>query len=183
MRIISGEARGRKLLSPKGLEVRPTADRFRETLFDIIGPDIRGSAFLDLFAGSGAVGIEALSRGAESAVFVDNSPAAAKTIEKNIDLVKFWNRSLVLEADCLDALENLAGKRRTFDYIFMDPPYYQNLCQVCLDAVRELSLLRDGGLIIIEKASDEDLSPVEGFVQSRIKEYTTTTFVFFVKEE
>ena len=182
MRVISGEARGRRLLSPKGLEVRPTADRFRETVFDIIGPDIRGGAFLDLFAGSGAVAIEALSRGAESAVFVDNSPAATEVIEKNIALVKCRSRSLVLEADCLEALETLAKKRRSFDYIFMDPPYYQDLCPACLEAVRYWGLLRDGGLIVIEKASDEALPHVEGFVQSKVKEYTTTTFVFLRKE-
>ena len=182
MRVISGEARGRKLLSPKGLAVRPTGDRFRETLFDIIGPDIRDSAFLDLFAGSGAIGIEALSRGAESAVFVDNSPDAVRVIEKNIDLVRYRGRSLVLGTDCLEALRSLSEKGRSFDYIFMDPPYRLNLCTAVLRAIGDLSLLRAGGLVIAEQASDEELPEAAGFVRSRIKEYTATRFVFLIRE-
>ncbi|MCL2350907.1 MAG: 16S rRNA (guanine(966)-N(2))-methyltransferase RsmD [Firmicutes bacterium] len=181
MRVIAGEARGRRLLSPAGLEVRPTADRFRETLFDIIGPDIIGRAFLDLFAGSGAVGIEALSRGAEFAAFADNSPAAAKVIEKNIALVKYQSKSLVLEADCLEALRVLAEGGRSFDFIFMDPPYHKNLCPACLKRVWDLGLLREDGLIVVEKAPDEELPDAEGFVKARVKGYRATEFVFLRK--
>ncbi|MCL2461657.1 MAG: 16S rRNA (guanine(966)-N(2))-methyltransferase RsmD [Defluviitaleaceae bacterium] len=181
MRVISGAARGRKLLSPDGLETRPTADRFRETLFDIIGPDIRGGAFLDLFSGSGAIGVEAISRGAESAVFVDNSPAALKIIEKNIGLVKFQAQSLVLAMDCLEALRFLAEKGRMFDYIFMDPPYHRNLCPVCLEAIGKLGLLREGGIVIIERASDEEVPTPVDFERYRVKEYRATAFDFMRK--
>jgi 16S rRNA (guanine966-N2)-methyltransferase len=127
MRVIAGTYRSRILKSLKGPALRPTSDRLRETLFNVLGAGIAGSRFLDIFAGTGAVGIEALSRGAAEAVFIESHPPAAKLIRSNLDSLGIQSRTTVLAADALRGLEMLASKwqpRETpFAYVFLDPPY------------------------------------------------------------
>jgi 16S rRNA (guanine(966)-N(2))-methyltransferase RsmD len=127
MRVIGGSKRGRRLRTAPGLEVRPTSDRLRETLFNVLAPRIEGSRFLDLCAGSGAVGIEALSRGAAGVTFVERAPRVCLTIEKNLSDLDFSfgedEASRILKTDVLAALRKLAKQSQRFDIIFFDPPY------------------------------------------------------------
>ena len=161
MRVISGTARGCGLVSPKGLATRPTADRTKESLFNILG-DIRGVKFLDLFAGSGSVGIEALSRGAELAVFVDSSKECAEYINKNLIKTKLSNKAEVhIKSDALKTLDRfyleglLIEKIRFFDIIFLDPPYERP--EEFLTAIlrKSLNILDEDGFCVIEWQRDE----------------------------
>jgi 16S rRNA (guanine966-N2)-methyltransferase len=127
MRIIAGTYRSRILKSLRGLALRPTSDRLRETLFNVLGPAVSGSRFLDLFAGTGAVGIEAISRGASEVVFIENHAPAAVLIGKNLDSLGVRSGATVLGVDALRGLETLAARRKSgsspFDFVFLDPPY------------------------------------------------------------
>jgi len=127
MRIIAGKYRSRILKSLKGLALRPTSDRLRETLFNVLGPGVVGSRFLDVFAGTGAVGIEALSRSAAEAIFIENHAPAAKLIRHNLDSLKITAGYTILAADALTALQKLAARHTSstppIDFVFVDPPY------------------------------------------------------------
>jgi 16S rRNA (guanine966-N2)-methyltransferase len=126
MRVIAGQYRSRILKSLKGLALRPTSDKLRETLFNVLGQEIAGAHFIDLFAGTGAVGIEALSRGAAGVVFIENHAPAAALIRKNLQLLAIRTGATVLSSDALRGLQTLAARdsaQPTFDYVFLDPPY------------------------------------------------------------
>ncbi|HXJ04778.1 MAG TPA: 16S rRNA (guanine(966)-N(2))-methyltransferase RsmD [Candidatus Acidoferrum sp.] len=127
MRIIAGKYRSRILKSLKGLALRPTSDRLRETLFNVLGPAVAGSRFLDVFAGTGAVGIEALSRGAADVTFIENHAPAAKLIRQNLDSLKITTDYTILASDAITALQKLAARHTSstppFDFVFVDPPY------------------------------------------------------------
>jgi 16S rRNA (guanine966-N2)-methyltransferase len=161
LRIIAGKFRGRKLKSPPSLDTRPTSDRLRETLFNVVAPRIRGVRFLDLCAGSGAVGIEALSRGAAHATFVDRSPRMSVLIEANLDLCRVTEAEVaVVTSDALEFLRK-AVKRGSegWDLIFFDPPYAENYLAV-LEALGGVAseLLRDEGLLIVEHYHKNELA-------------------------
>jgi len=153
LRIIAGRYRGRKLKSPPSLETRPTSDRLRETLFNVIAPRIKGARFLDLCAGSGAVGIEALSRGAEHATFVDRSRQMDGLIEANLDLCRTADGEVtVLTSDALEFLRKTVKRRpETWDIVFFDPPYSENYLPV-LEAFGGFAseLLGPEGLLVVE---------------------------------
>lgn len=127
MRVIAGKYRSRILKSLKGLALRPTSDRLRETLFNVLGPGVVGSRFVDVFAGTGAVGIEALSRSAAEVIFIENHPPAAKLIRSNLDSLKIISGATILGFDALRGLEMLASRHKSstppVDYVFLDPPY------------------------------------------------------------
>jgi 16S rRNA (guanine966-N2)-methyltransferase len=123
MRVIAGKYKSRKLAAPPGIATRPTSDRLRETLFNVVAPGIEGSVWLDLFAGSGAVGIEALSRGARSAYFVESAAAAARTIRKNLHTLEIDEGAEVMERDVAATLRMLDSQAVTCDFVFLDPPY------------------------------------------------------------
>ena len=146
MRIISGTARGRKLKALPGYSVMPTSDMVKESIFNIIQFDIEGRRVLDLFAGTGQLGIEALSRGAGSAVFVDSSREAGRIIMENLKICGFTDSAAV---HIRDALKYLAGKE-TFDLIFVDPPYDTNLAGTAISKIIEFDKLNENGIIICE---------------------------------
>jgi len=123
MRIISGAFRGLRLRTLKGGNLRPTSDQLRETLFDVLGPDVSGSAFLDTYAGSGAVGLEALSRGAREVVFIEHHRAAAELVRKNLQALGIIAGFRLMTCSTLTGLERLELEGRRFDYVFLDPPY------------------------------------------------------------
>ncbi len=152
MRIIAGSARGRQLKTPRGSETtRPTTDKVREAIFGALQFEIPQSRVLDLFAGSGAMGIEALSRGADFAVFVDADRAAAALVRENLKELGMQEQAQVLQMDYSSALRVL---REPFDFIFLDPPYHAGLYQPAIDAVIELGLLAPGGKIVAEHEED-----------------------------
>jgi len=153
MRIVAGQARGRKLAAPPGREVRPTSDRVREALFSILGPAVRGARVLDLFAGSGALGIEALSRGAAHAVFVDRAGAAVATVRRNLEATGFTARARVVRADALRALDRLGREGAAFDLAFVDPPYSGGLREAALARLVARGVLAAAGRVVVEHAT------------------------------
>ncbi len=169
MRVISGSARGKKLISVEGLDVRPTLDRVKESIFNMIAFDIPGARVLDLFCGSGALGIEALSRGAEKAVFVDKSEASLSCTKQNLKDTRLLERAEVIKSDSIIFLKDTDEK---FDIIFIDPPYKENLYSDVLFAILERNLLKEDGKIIIEAGID-DVPEVtrENFSEIRAKKY------------
>ncbi len=183
MRIIAGTARRLPLKTLEGKHTRPTTDRIKETLFNILQQDIPGSCFLDLFAGSGQIGLEALSRGARLAVFVDNHKKACACIEENIRFTHFEEKSRLISMDALPALKSMEGKE-AFDLIFMDPPYGQGLEIQALAYLGSSSLLKPDGMIIVEASLDADFSDVSSLGVRIVKEkrYKTNQHIFFTKE-
>ena len=170
MRVIAGTYRSRILKSLKGPALRPTSDRLRETLFNVLGPEVRGSRFLDLFAGTGAIGIEALSRGAAEAVFVENHAAAAALIRRNLASLGVRNGATVLGLDALRGLALLASRKKLpstrFDYIFLDPPYARaNEYARVLESLGSGYLLAPGGVVIAEHRRSFDLPEEAGAFQ------------------
>lgn len=181
MRVIAGEARSLPLKTVKTNEVRPTTDKIKETLFNMLMPYLNGCRFLDLFAGSGAIGIEAISRGAQRCVFVDNNRASQKCIEDNLAFTKFTDRSELLKTDVGSALVRL-DSREQFDIIFMDPPYNKDLEKEALTAIAKSHLLAEDGLIVVEASRETDLSYVEGlgFRVTKDKIYKTNRHLFLM---
>lgn len=184
MRIIAGSARSLPLKTVEGMDTRPTTDRIKETLFNILQQEVSGSYFLDLFAGSGQIGLEALSRGANYCVFVENGKKAAKCIEENIAFTKFTKESQLMVADARSAIAMLEGKY-TFDIIFMDPPYRMGLEAEVLRALSYSSILKPDTIIVVEADLDTDFDFVEdlGFTITKYKKYKTNAHVFLRAKE
>jgi len=179
MRIIAGTARSLPLRTPEGTDTRPTTDRIKETLFNIIQDEVPGSWFLDLFAGSGQIGLEAVSRGAQYAVFVDNGKKPIACIEDNIRFTKFEKVTKLYPIEVLGALRAMEGKYR-FDLIFMDPPYKKGIEQEVLRYLASSSLLKEDTTIIVEAALETDFGYLEeyGLELVRIKTYKTNEHAF-----
>ena len=156
MRIISGKSRGRKLFAPDGLDTRPTTDRVKESMFNLIIPYLPAKTVLDLFAGSGALGIEALSRGSEKCTFLDTDKAALLIIKKNLELARETENSDVLS---MDALTYLTRANTKFDLIFLDPPYNKGLLTKALELIFEKNLLSDSGVIVAESEFGKEEPP------------------------
>jgi 16S rRNA (guanine966-N2)-methyltransferase len=150
VRIIGGRLRGRKLQTFKGSEVRPTADRVREALFNILGRQYMGANVLDLFAGTGALGIEALSRGAQTAVFVDNNFRSLDVLRKNLDRCALLNCSRAIQWDIARSLACLNGYPETFNIVFLDPPYHCGLVPMTLRHLQASGCLASGALLVAE---------------------------------
>lgn len=147
MRVITGSARGVRLLTPNGLNTRPTAERVKEAVFSIVQFEIEGRSVLDLFAGTGQMGIEALSRGARDAVFVDASRDAANLVRENLKRARLSNQAQVVQSDYWTYLSTC---HRQFDLIFLDPPYAEDFLEKSLQKISEIDILTDGGIIICE---------------------------------
>ena len=183
MRVIAGSAKRLQLKTLEGTDTRPTTDRIKETLFNMIAPSIFGSVFLDLFSGSGGIGIEALSRGAKEAVFVEKNPRAMECVRENLKTTKLSHKAVTLTKDVLTALYQLEGEK-TFDYIFMDPPYHQKLEQKVLEYLSGSELVYEDTVIIVEASKDTDFSylPDLGFYVMKEKVYKTNKHIFIEKE-
>ncbi len=184
MRIIAGEWRGRRLGAPKGLDVRPTGDRARETLFDILGDRVVGARFLDLFAGTGAVGLEALSRGAAGAVLVENHPPALTALRANVEALGAASRARVLAGGWQTMLRLLAREEASFDILFADPPYDTDLGEACLRSPEAGAMLIKRGVAVVEhrKSSPPPEAPL-GFRMTRSRRAGEAVFSFYTREE
>ncbi|MCM1190914.1 MAG: 16S rRNA (guanine(966)-N(2))-methyltransferase RsmD [Butyrivibrio sp.] len=178
MRVIAGTAGSLPLKTPEGLDTRPTTDRIKETLFNMLQPDIPGAVFVDLFSGSGAIGIEALSRGAERAYFVDNSPKALACIQQNLTFTKTANRAIVLKQDVCSALSGI--RERKVDIVFMDPPYDRELEKDVLALLKGMSYVTEDTLIIVEASLETKFLYLAeyGFYMEKDKRYKTNRHVF-----
>ncbi|MCR4716335.1 MAG: 16S rRNA (guanine(966)-N(2))-methyltransferase RsmD [Lachnospiraceae bacterium] len=180
LRVIAGEARRLQLKSLDGKNTRPTLDRIKETLFNIIQPDISNSIFVDLFSGTGQMAIEALSRGAAYAYLVEMNKNAVSVINYNLEHTKYTDKSEVLAVDVNTAIRRLSDKGVVADYIYIDPPYLEQHDERVLSELSRSSLLGDDTLVIVEAKLDTDFSFTEGMGYSieRIKEYKTNKHIF-----
>lgn len=179
MRVISGSAKRLQLKTLDGIDTRPTTDRIKETLFNMIAPGLYDCMFLDLFAGSGGIGIEALSRGAMEAVFVERNPKAMSYVKENLKYTKLNHKAITMSMDVMTALYKLEGEKE-FDYIFMDPPYGQGMEEAVFSYLSESSLLSEEGIIILETSIDSEYDYLEemGLSIIRTKEYKTNKHIF-----
>lgn len=178
MRVIAGAARSLPLKAPDGPGTRPTTDRIKETLFNMLQPYTQGSVFVDMFAGSGAIGIEALSRGAKKAYFIDNAAAALGCIQDNLAFTKFADKAVVIKQDAVSALHNIFEKE--VDILFMDPPYGQELEKSVLFALKGCRYITKNTLIIVEAELKTDFSFAEelGYSIEKEKKYKTNKHLF-----
>ena len=165
MRVIAGLYRGRRLRTIPGLDTRPTADRLRETLFNVLSPRIQGAYFLDVCAGSGAVGIEALSRGASHVVFVEQSRVACGIIKENLAPLGAEKKTEIVNRDASVAINALAVRSQKFDIIYFDPPYDSNLYSEAIPLIEGGGLLNDDAILVVEHRAKAPLEPCYGSLQ------------------
>ena len=178
MRVITGSARGRKLLTPENYDIRPTTDNVKESIFNIIQFDIEGRRVLDLFAGTGQLGIECLSRGAESAVFVDQDREAVRIVKDNLKACGL--KGTVIQQDAKTFLHSCSP----FDIIFVDPPYDSNLYETVLETVNSIDLLTDGGIMVCESRRERAMPEmVAPYKKRREYNYGRVKLCLYVKEK
>ena len=184
MRVIAGSARHLKLKTIEGMGTRPTTDRIKETLFNMLSFYVEESRFLDLFSGSGGIGIEALSRGASQAVFVEQNRKAAACIEENLNHTHLREKAVVMSKDVMTALRILEDKKQAFDYIFMDPPYGKLLEKEAVLYLDGSVLCDENTTIIIESDLDTEFSWImdTGFTITKEKIYKTNKHTFHQKK-
>ena len=180
MRVITGKARGINLKTPEGLQTRPTTDRVKEAMFSIIHFDVPGAKVLDLFGGTGQLGIEALSRGASTAVFIDAREEACKLIRENLKRTKLEQHGRVVRADYLEYIRRC---REKFDIILLDPPYAEVFLENALKAITEIDILQSGGIIVAERPVEKEL-PFEfaGYTHSKDYKYGKTLLTLYRKD-
>ena len=180
MRVITGKARGVTLKTPEGMQTRPTTDRVKEALFSIIQFEIPGAAVLDLFGGTGQLGIEALSRGAKRAVFVDAADSACRLIRENLKRTKLEQDAQVVKSDYLSYLSRC---RETFQIILLDPPYAEVFLENALKLITEIDILQSGGIIVAERPVGKELPwDFDGFTRSKDYKYGSTLLTLYRKD-
>ncbi|MCL6638880.1 MAG: 16S rRNA (guanine(966)-N(2))-methyltransferase RsmD [Firmicutes bacterium] len=180
MRVIAGTAKKRRLKAPRGLALRPTCDRVKEALFNILADRVPGCDFLDLFAGTGNVGIEALSRGAGSAVFVEKEHKNTKIIVENLKNTGLLPSSRVMRREAREAVAHLGAEGLTFDLVFMDPPYRTGLAQETLERVAAGGILKGNATVIVETGQNEDMPrETAGLTLIRQERYGDTMLSFY----
>lgn len=180
MRIIAGEYKGRRLDSLEGMDIRPTSDKVRESLFNILGNAVIDSVFLDLFGGTGGVGIEALSRGAKHVVFVDASSKSIKVLKGNLERLNINKNVEVYNTDYTTAISKLHKYGKEFDIIFIDPPYRVGIAEAALKEIDKHPIIKQSGLIIVEHDSRDEMPERLGrLYKHRTKKYGNTTLSFY----
>lgn len=181
MRIISGIAKGKRLKAPPGNDTRPITDMIKEALFNVLGQDVKNAKFLDLFAGSGSVGIEALSRGAAMAIFIDNNQIAIKTIRDNLSNSNLPANFEIYKNDVMVAVEMLKKRQILFDYIYVDPPFTQEKIFVrVMSALDEANILNINGTLIIRTPRKMDLkASFKNLTRFRLNNYGESTLNYY----
>lgn len=177
MRIISGRARGTKLMTLEGLDTRPTTDRVKESLFNLLQYDFYNKRILDLFAGSGALGLEAISRGAESAIFVDMNKASIEIIRKNAEKTRSLEEAKLVQGECVSAIHRL--EREAIDLIFMDPPYSKDYVEPVLQAIINDGILKIDGIIVIEHAKNDVWNLPDALELVKTRTYGITSLTIY----
>ena len=179
MRVITGKARGVNLKTPEGMQTRPTADRVKEALFSVINFDIPGARVLDLFGGTGQLGIEALSRGAETATFVDAREESCRLIRENLKRTKLEGQGRVIRSDYLEYLNRC---KEQYDIILLDPPYAEVFLENALKRITEIDILHSNGIIVTERPLGKELSwEFDGYTRSRDYKYGKTLLTIYRK--
>lgn len=180
MRIITGSAKGVKLNAPRGLGTRPTTDRVKESVFNILGDIVVDAKVLDIFAGTGNLGLEALSRGAAAAVFIDNSIESINSIKANAQHTKLNEHAEIYKNDVIRALDRFVETSRSFDLIFCDPPYNQGLIHLVLEKIARSSILNPGGILVMEHSKHEKIADEYNTLQLRRVERYGETLISFL---
>ncbi|UZW12377.1 16S rRNA (guanine(966)-N(2))-methyltransferase RsmD [Clostridium pasteurianum] len=184
MRIIAGLAKGRKLLSPEGMETRPTLDRIKESIFSIIQNDVPYATVLDVFAGTGSLGLEAVSRGAKQCYLIDKSPITFPLLKKNVENLKFQNVCRCLNMDSYNALYKLSDDKCIFNLIFIDPPYMKNMIPKAVEIIDDKNLLHRDGVIATKIDSSEEIYSGNGNINLvDFRKYGNTTVCFYRYKE
>lgn len=183
MRIIAGSARGTQLLAPRGMDTRPTQDKVKESLFSMIQWDLPDASVLDLFAGSGALALESLSRGAAEAVLVDKSRDALDCIRKNISKLRMQEKTTLLACDWEQALTKCAALGKTFDLVFLDPPYRMTELGDMCRKMLEMGLLSPGALLVLEHRTGIEPAMDRCFVPEKRRTYGETEIHFYRLED
>ncbi len=180
MRVIAGKARRINLCSLPGNETRPTQDRTKETLFNVLNPYIADCNFLDLFSGSGAIGIEALSRGCKQAIFVEKNPSAVQCIRTNLKNTKLEQNAIIYTMDAMSCIKKLESENKVFDIIFMDPPYNHEFEKDILHVLNESKIIHDETIIVVEASNETSFEYLTDtrFCIYRTKQYKTNQHVF-----
>ncbi len=183
MRVITGTAKGKRLLVPKDERVRPTTDRIKETLFNIINSYVRDAVIIDCFAGTGGIGIEALSRGARQAYFIDNHRESIQLIKKNLEITRLEQKGTVLPIETSSALTSLAHKDVKADIIFMDPPYHLNIISSLIEIISQNTLLAEDGIIIAEHDNGIELEDhIGSFTKVDQRDYGITVMSYYKEQ-
>lgn len=183
MRVIAGELKGKKLFSIKGKALRPTSDKVREAIFDILQDRLKGKRVLDLFAGTGALGIEALSRGAEKGVFVENNRHSLSVLRRNIEECRLKAKAEILACEVSAGIKILKSRGEAFELVFMDPPYSRGLVKETLQALGPSTLISSEALIIVEHSRREDLLPFPPFQIIDSRRYGSTCVSFLQRKD
>ena len=182
MRIIAGSARGHRIKAPDGSGTRPTTDKIREAMFSILFDKVVDAKVLDIFAGTGAIGIESLSRGAKSAIFIDHNHICCDIIRENLDKTKLKSNATVFCNDSFRAMEMLSKKGEKFDIIFIDPPYFEGYFDKILGCISEKELLEDNGILVVEKHVTVEMEEEHvGFEMFKEKRYGEILLCFYRK--
>ena len=179
LRVISGKLKGKKLFSVKGVSLRPTSDRVKESIFDILQECFKGEKVLDLFAGTGALGIEALSRGAEKAVFVEGSTRSREALRKNLDACHLEEQAEVIAREVREGIKFLEKRRESFAIVFLDPPYGKGLAHGTLAELAKSSLLLPGTLVVAEHSPDEEVDSLPSLPRIDQRRYGGTRISFY----
>lgn len=181
MRVIGGEYKGRRLDFPKDPAIRPATDRIKEMIFNVLGQDLDGWTVLDVFAGMGSIGIEAISRGAKKSVFIDDYKVAVSYIKKNLKNLGIQYRAEIIEKGALSALRDIRRREESFDVIFVDPPYNKGLIKNTLLLIDRSDILCPHGYLVMEHAKLEDIPDLKTLTLIRTKKYGFTRVSFFLK--
>ena len=183
MRITAGEYRGRQLRSPKGSATRPTSDLLRQAIFNVVGPRVAGARVLDLFAGTGALGVEALSRGAADATFVERDRSALASLRANLADLDLLARARIVARDGLEALAGLAKARGRFDCVFLDPPYAGDLARRCVETLAPGEILSENAVLLVQAFHKTDLPDRAGTLsRTWHRRYGETRLTLYLKE-
>jgi len=177
MRVITGRAKGRRLFAPSSNKIRPALDKVKESIFNILF-DVNGLDVLDIFAGTGSVGIEAISRGAHHATFIENMPIAIKAIEKNLSICGFAGDASIIALPMNLAIKKLSKKEGKFDLVFVDPPYLKNLVNITLRLLSESGILKKDSIIVVEHHPKEPIEDDTGLVLLDYRKYGQTLVSF-----
>jgi 16S rRNA (guanine966-N2)-methyltransferase len=184
MRIISGSAKGKKILSPVGMGTRPTLDRIKESIFNIIQNRTRGAVVVDMFSGTGSLGLEAASRGAEKCYLIDMGDTTFAMLQQNVDNLKFNDKCICLKGDTYKYMQQFANEKVVFDLIFIDPPYAKDMIPPAIEIISENGLLRKDGLIVCKIDSAEEIYQGNSIIYlCDLRKYGNTTVLFYEYKE
>lgn len=182
MRVISGDRKGHFLKKPKNRNIRPTQDRVKEALFNILGYIPEDSIVLDLFSGSGSIGIEFLSRGAKKCYFIDNSRDSIKIIKQNLSNTRLLNKATVYKMDAFIAINRFSNKDMKFDYIYIDPPYFKEIVEPILEELCKVDILKENGIVVVEHSKKITLKDSVEFLRKRdSRNYGDKSLTFYKK--